>query len=154
VAQLSWNDAAKFCEWLSGQEKKRYRLPTEAEWEWACRAGSASTYHFGDDPRQLGDYAWIRGNAGGKSHPVGQKKPNSWGLYDMYGNVAEYCDDWYGAYPKGSITDPGGPDAGEFRVLRSYAFNDVASDISSGSRASYVPGESMHTFGFRVLCED
>jgi serine/threonine protein kinase/formylglycine-generating enzyme required for sulfatase activity len=153
VAQLSWNDATQFCEWLSRQEKKHYRLPTEAEWEWACRAGSTSTYYFGDDPKQLGDHAWFKGNSGGRSHPVGQKLPNPWGLYDMYGNVAEYCADWFGPYPKGHMIDPGGPDAGEFRQLRSYTFNDVASDIASDSRASYVPGESRHTFGFRVVCE-
>ncbi len=106
VGQLSWHDADKFCQWLSGKEHRTYRLPTEAEWEWACRAGSEGAYCFGDDAKELGDYAWYDENSDWKSHPVGQKKPNAWGLYDMHGNIAEYCQDWSADLPTGVRTDP------------------------------------------------
>jgi hypothetical protein len=93
VENVSWNNAQAFCEKLSQITGKTYRLPTEAEWEYACRAGTTTRYYFGDDDNQLGNYAWYAKNSGGKTHPVGQKKPNGWGLYDMIGNVLEWCED-------------------------------------------------------------
>jgi len=118
VEMVSWNDAAEFCKKLSEKTRQPVRLPTEAEWEYACRAGTRTAYSFGDDASALGEYAWHGGNSEGKPHPVGQKKPNAWGLYDMHGNVWEWCADWYGGYPKGPATDPSGPASGGARVLR------------------------------------
>jgi formylglycine-generating enzyme required for sulfatase activity len=119
VARVTWNEATNYCGKLTGRERAagrlpagyEYRLPTEAEWEYACLAGTTTRFSFGDDLSyaQLGDYAWYSSNSGGTSHPVGLKQPNAWGLYDMHGNVWEWCLDWLGTYPGGSVTDPRGP---------------------------------------------
>lgn len=113
VEQVSWRDAVHFCRTLSGlPEEQRsgrvYRLPTEAEWEYACRAGSTTRFSFGDDESELEEYAWFSRNSGDQTHPVGQKKPNAWGLFDMHGNVSEWCHDWYGDYGSDPVIDPQG----------------------------------------------
>ena len=95
-----------------------YRLPTEAEWEYACRAGTTTRFHSGDDEEDLGKVGWYYGNSGGTTHPVDEKAPNAWGLYDMHGNVCEWCWDWYGAYPTKAVTEPMGATTGSLRVFR------------------------------------
>lgn len=154
VEMVSWDDAVVFCKRLSDLPEERaagrvYRLPTEAEWEYACRAGSRSKYSFGDDEVQLGDYAWFSGNSNRMTHSVGQKKPNSWGLYDMHGNVWEWCSDWTSEYPKGTATDPVGPGEGSFRVRRGGGWF-FGAFCGSSDRSRYGPSHRGDVNGFRV----
>ena len=107
VINVSWNDATAFCQWLSQKEGINYRLATEAEWEFACRAGSQARYGPGDDPNELRQYGWFLGN-GYRTHPVGQKQPNAFGLYDLHGNVFEWCSDIAAPYKDGPVIDPAG----------------------------------------------
>jgi formylglycine-generating enzyme required for sulfatase activity/serine/threonine protein kinase len=156
VEQVSWTDAVKFCRKLSAlpAEKKAgyvYRLPTEAEWECACRAGTTTTYSFGDSESELGDYGWYDKNSGGTTHPVGGKKPNGWGLYDMHGNVFEWCQDWYGDYPSGSTTDPTGAASGSYRVIRGGCWFINSDYCRSAYRGRGAPGNRSSNLGFRVL---
>jgi len=151
VEMVSWDEAVEFCRRLSEKTGKTVRLPTEAEWEYACRAGSKTRFSFGDSDSALGDYAWYGSNSGGKTHPVGQKKPNPWGLYDMHGNVWEWCADWYGDYPKGAVTDPQGPAAGTSRVLRGGSWHGNPNDCRSANRNRITPGYRHGDCGFRVV---
>ena len=139
VEQVSWDDAVKFCRKLSALPAERaagrvYRLPTEAEWEYACRAGSKTRYSFGDDEAELEEHGWFNDNSGVATHPVGQKKPNAWGLYDMHGNVWEWCADWYGAYPANAVADPSGRDGGSIRVIRGGSWLYSAGHCRSADR--------------------
>ena len=108
-------------------------------------------YSFGDDASRLGDYGWFEDNSDFKTHPVGEKKPNAWGLYDMHGNVYEWCQDRYGAYPIGSATDPTGATSGWFRVFRGGSWHYYARYCRSAIRARYAPGFRLDSLGFRVL---
>ena len=128
-----------------------YRLPTEAEWEYACRSGTTTAYGFGDDASRLGDYGWFDGNSDSRTHPVGEKKPNAWGLYDMHGNVWEWCQNWYGVYPSGSATDPTGATSGSNRVFRGGGWNGDAGSGRSANRIGNIPGFRFGNLGFRVL---
>jgi formylglycine-generating enzyme required for sulfatase activity len=128
-----------------------YRLPTEAEWEYACRAGTTTKYSFGDSESQLGDYGWYDKNSGGTTHPVGGKKPNGWGLYDMHGNVFEWCQDWYGDYPSGSTTDPTGAASGSYRVYRGGGWFLISDYCHSAYRFRLTPDYRISYLGFRVL---
>ena len=128
VEQVSWNDAVRFCKKLSERSEERaagrtYRLPTEAEWECACRAGTETSFSFGDDPGRLGEYAWFASNGQERTHEVGKKKPNAWGLHDMHGNAWEWCADWFDYYPRASTVDPTGPPTGSDRVYRGGSWN-------------------------------
>jgi formylglycine-generating enzyme required for sulfatase activity len=152
VVQVCWDDANAFCQWLTQREGILYRLPTEAEWEYACRAGSQSTWSFGDDPDALCDFAWHKYNAGSTTQPVGQKSPNAFGLYDMYGNVWEWCKDRYAAgYVTDDIIDPKGPSEGHGHVLRGGSWGSHAPlEIRSANRRSAPAGYRYYSCGFRV----
>lgn len=147
VIFVSWYGATAFAAWAGGA------LPTESQWEYALRAGSQTTYHFGDDEYYAADYGWIYEGGIPSTHEVGKKKPNAWGLYDMIGNVSEYCSDWYGDYPEGSVTDPVGPLTGEERCVRGSSLFDNHLFCRSAYRNSYEPEKtgSGGWVGFRVI---
>ncbi len=191
VIYVSWNDATAFCNWLSEKEGKTYRLPTEAEWEYAARAGSSSRYHFGNDPEELARFAnssdQDRKNFFGSSGniviasfkdgkktdtnipfpfisrrdgyawtaPVGKFRPNDFGLYDMHGNVWEWCSDWYDEtyYETSPTDDPQGPAAGSSRVARGGGFYDAPVNLRCADRDRDGPALRNCNFGFRVVCE-
>jgi formylglycine-generating enzyme required for sulfatase activity/predicted phosphodiesterase len=148
VVGVSWKDAQIFCRWAG------CRLPTEAEWEYACRAGSKGRYCFGDDESKLEEYAWFGKNSGDKLHPVGEKKPNAWGLFGLHGNVWEWCQDWFGSdyYKRSPKTDPVGPEKGKARVLRGGSFGGVPDVLRCSSRYVARPDGRYYFVGFRVVC--
>ena len=157
VDTVSWNHTQEFCRKLSERPKEKaagrvYRLPTEAEWEYACRAGTITRHSFGNDPTRLAEYAWFRDNsADNTTHPVAQKKPNAWGLYDMHGNLWEWCSDWYGPYQQSPSDDPVGPSSGSKRVLRGKCWsNTPAKSLGSAFRYSHRPRRDVSGYGFRV----
>jgi hypothetical protein len=157
VEQISWADCQAWLQALNKLEAKRlphgfrYRLPTEAEWEFVCRAGTSSRFHFGNGDGQLGDYAWYGGNSRSKIHPVGEKQANAWGFHDMHGNVWEWCEDWYGGpLGGGSVTDPTGPVLGTNRVLRGGSWGMTSFRCRSAYRVWNRPGYRDYTLGFRV----
>jgi sulfatase modifying factor 1 len=140
VIGVSWHAAMTYCLWLSQTTGKLYRLPTEAEWEYACRAGSKSAFSYGDDPATLEDYAWFKGKSDYRTHPVGSKKPNAWGIYDMHGNVSEWCLDWYQPEYYGSVSsgkwppNPRGPQEGKNHAIRGGHFGSADSFLRSAAR--------------------
>jgi formylglycine-generating enzyme required for sulfatase activity len=152
VVNVSWNDATAFSDWLSGHEGQEYRLPTEAEWEYACRAGATSRFSFGDDDSALGQYAWYSANSNRQTQPVGEKKPNGFGLYDMHGNVWEWCWDGYGAdyYQQSLADDPRGPGAAASRVIRGGGWNIGPRRARSAYRGRSTPGNRYDYLGFRL----
>jgi formylglycine-generating enzyme required for sulfatase activity len=157
VTCVSWNDAQAFVEWLRHKEGKAYRLPTEAEWEYACRAGSDRAFAnggitdpgCGHDP-SLDNIGWYCGNSGKKTHAVGHKKPNAWGLYDMHGNVWEWCQDWYGEYPSGHVTDPEGRSPRSYRVNRGGSWSGHVRYCRSAFRILSSPDQGNSGLGFRL----
>ncbi len=166
---VDWFDAVKFCNVLSEQqglqpcyrikgkqvewsrEANGYRLPTEAEWEYAVRAGTTTRWFCGDKPDKLEQYAWFDKNAGSRVHPVGERERNPWGLYDLAGNVWEWCWDWYGAYSSDAVPDPVGPPAGDYRVLRGGAYWNEARYLRSAARLWDAPGIRLSFIGFRCV---
>ncbi len=150
VENVSWEDAVAFCRKLSEKEGAEYRLPTEAEWEYACRAGSATRYHSGDSDSDLCDDAWYHANSDRRTQSVGRKKPNAWGLYDMHGNAWEWCQDRYAAYPKHSVTDPLGVALGPDRVFRGGSWQSIARDCRSAYRLWMTLGYRDNAIGFRL----
>ena len=152
VESVSWNDAQDFIRKLNQRDANwNYRLPTEAEWEYACRAGSQSAYHFGNSASQLGQYAWYSGNSDNNTHPVGQKQPSDWGLYDMHGNVWEWCSDWYAQYGSGSVSNPTGPQSGSSRVFRGGSGTSFASLLRCAYRGNFAPSDTFLNLGFRLV---
>lgn len=153
VENVSWDDVQAFLVILNEREGANFRLPTEAEWEYACRAGSAAAFSFGESPVQLSNYGWFADNSGRTTHPVGSLAPNAWGLFDMHGNVWEWCQDRAGAYPVGSVTDPKGPETGVQRVGRGGSFGVSAVNCRSADRSASDPGAKGPDLGFRI-CRD
>ena len=154
VETVSWDDCQKFLGKLNAKSAAgggTFQLPTEAQWEYACRAGSKTRYSFGDDKTRLGDYAWYGKNSH-KPHPVGEKKPNAWGLYDVHGNVWEWCQDRYdgGYYAKSPMDDPTGPTGGSSRVIRGGGWLNPAGRCRSAYRYGNRPGYRSYTLGLRV----
>jgi formylglycine-generating enzyme required for sulfatase activity len=151
VDSVTWPEAVKFCKKLSEMTGQKYRLPTEAEWEYACRANTSTTFYWGNDIDDA--YAWYKENSEGTTHPVGMKKPNPWGLYDICGNIEEWCCDWYSRTyeSNGHVKDPQGPDSGELRVRRGGCWYHTAPCLRSGNRFYYQPDERHAQIGFRVV---
>ncbi len=168
VEQVRWSDAVRYLNarskaeglepcynlrtWQCDFSANGYRLPTEAEWEYACRAGTRTKYFFGNSPTKLGLYAWYKSNSGSKPRPVAQKLPNLWGLYDMYGNLFEWCNDWYSRnYYKHSPRDnPRGPSTGTEKVLRGGCWDSNASQCTSTYRHKANPGFADVCFGYDI----
>jgi formylglycine-generating enzyme required for sulfatase activity len=163
VDTVSWNDAVTYCATLTDQSRltgeiplgTAYRLATEAEWEYACRAWTSTRFSHGDDPgnTKLSDYAWYGDPSifEGETHPVGQKLPNPWGLYDMHGNVLEWCQDWSARYDGGIALDPQGPTTGSARVARGGYWADAAEGCRSADRAAFFPDYVDRNIGFRIV---
>jgi serine/threonine-protein kinase len=159
VETVSWHDARAFCNWLSAldtelMEGQYYRLPTEGEWEYACRSGCRGSYSFGHDSATLQSFGWFRDNAGGMTQATGQLCPNSWGLYDMHGNVWEWCADFYKGryYEESEKEDPRGPATGRYRVIRGGSWFNEARFCRSTHRSRHLPTETSRLIGFRIVC--
>jgi formylglycine-generating enzyme required for sulfatase activity len=161
VESVSWFDATNYCARLTEQAVAghripagcQYRLPTEAEWEYACRAETTTRFNYGDDPGYLNfsTYAWYAENSSNQTHPVATKLPNPWGIYDMYGNVWQWCQDWYGPYPGVPVTDPKGPATGLNRVLRAGSWADYPNLCRTACRILDEPSALYSTYGLRVV---
>ena len=162
VVFVDWHDATRFCEWLSEKEGLPYRLPTEAEWEYVCRAGTTTHFHTGDTlppefHKNVGE-SWYpdagRGRGEDEIMPlhVGQTPPNAWGVHDMHGNVEEWCQDWYGPYAPHPQADPIGREAGLYRVTRGGSHSTLLCYLRSANRMGAVPEDKHWYIGFRVVC--
>jgi formylglycine-generating enzyme required for sulfatase activity len=152
AVNMLWNDATQFCRRLSERTGLDVRLPTEAQWEYACRSGSTTRFSFGDSDSSFAGYGWcyVEG-APAWPRPVGQKKPNAWGLFDMHGNVNELCSDWYGSSLGGDATDPKGPKTGKVRVVRGGSWMDRPGSCRSAYRKGCPPNVASFSTGFRVV---
>ncbi|MBL9136293.1 MAG: formylglycine-generating enzyme family protein [Verrucomicrobiales bacterium] len=158
VEKVSHLEATAYCVNLTRREREAghlppgylYRLPTEAEWEYACRAGTAHRFSFGDDTSVAAEFAWTLENSESKTHPVGLKRPNPWGLHDMHGNVWEWCSDWFTNYPSGPQVDPVGGPPGRFKVFRGGGWDKEIDYARSGNRFMMGPSNGIYFVGFRV----
>lgn len=166
IADISWRSAVDFCTALTAQEDTprfapdhptiaaigTYRLPTEAEWEYACRAGTSTRFCSGDTVQALSRVAWFAGNSGDRLHAIAQRRPNQWGLFDMHGGVWEWCQDWHGSYSRRPVVDPVGPPDGHMRILRGGSFFLPAPMARSAARGVGIPDLGHHDVGFRIAC--
>jgi len=147
VENVSWEETQQFIELINMLSPSyNYRLPTEAEWEYAAKAGSNDDY-AGD----LEKLAWYEANSGGKTHPVGRKQPNAWGLYDVHGNVQEWCQDWYDTYSSETVTDPPGPESGSEKVIKGGGWHSLAASCRCASRVIGLPINHYFYVGFRLV---
>lgn len=152
VENVSWLDVQEFIEKINKIESEgRYRLPTETEWEYACRAGSKMEYGFDSKKSELAEYAWYDSNSNWHTNPVGQKKANAWGLMDMHGNVWEWCQGCYVSYPDGPVTDPPPAAVGTSRIRRGGGWRDDSRFLRSAHRGSSMPQEESRAWGFRLI---
>jgi formylglycine-generating enzyme required for sulfatase activity len=153
VERVSYFEAEEFCKRASKLTKQTFRLPAEAEWEYACRAGTKTKFYIGDNDAAQEQAGWFKENSETKTHPVGQKKPNAWGLFDMQGNVWQWCQDWYGKdyYGKSEAANPQGPAQGTHRVMRGGSWNFPSGDCCRSARRSLLRPDDLDTYiGFRV----
>ena len=154
VETVSWEDAQAYAMALTDMDGRSYRLPTEAEWEYAARAGSTTIYPGGNYAEKLGDYAWYIKNSDKKTHPVGQKLPNAWGLYDMHGNASEWVQDWFTLYTADSVSDPSGRQTGDYRVIRGGCWDCQAVSCLAAFRSGIGrPSYSSNFLGLRLVIE-
>jgi len=151
VEQVSWDDIKEFIKQLNLLSGRAYRLPTEAEWEYAARGGAAGSTTKYAGSNNIDNVAWYTNNSGSKTHPVGQKKPNELGLYDMSGNVWEWCGDWYGNYSSGSQANPKGSPTGSYRVIRGGCWYNDTSICMLAIRDKGSPGDNNSCVGFRLV---
>ncbi len=159
VEKVTYYDAVSYCTAVTKREQAagrlpptyEYRLPSEAEWEYACRAGGTNLFSFGDSEAAAPEYAWTTENSEGTTHPIGQKRPNAWGLYDMHGNVWEWCLDWFAQYPTTARKDPFGPKEGQFKVFRGGGWNNEIRFARSANRFMMAPVRGIHFVGFRIV---
>jgi len=157
VESVGWSDCRAFLRKLNEKfaaSGAKFDLPSEAQWEYACRAGGQGKFSFGDEENQLEDHAWFRGNAASHTHPAGAKKPNAWGLYDMHGNVCEWCSDWYANdyYRQSPAADPAGASSSYHHTIRGGCFDDTASNCRVSYRNMNDPSDRNHNVGLRVMC--
>jgi formylglycine-generating enzyme required for sulfatase activity len=155
VENLSWNEVNLFIKKLNELNIGKFRLPTEAEWEYACRAGTETPYYWGSEMRFNGqsEYTWANSRSMAMTHPVGEKKPNSWGLYDMSGNVWEWCSDWYGPYNDSAVVDPSGLNSGKNKVFRGGSWYDFYESHRCANRHRHGTDLGYTAIGFRVVME-
>jgi formylglycine-generating enzyme required for sulfatase activity len=151
AVMMTWGEAALFCKKLGDKEGRRYRLPTEAEWEYACRAKTTTWFYWGDE--YDGRYAWSSKNSKRSIHEVGTRLPNAWGLFDMGGNVWEWCSDWHEPHTASEVTDPNGPTTGTKRVIRSGSYNNSIWDCRCAERGCVPPKTRGGSIGLRVVME-
>ena len=158
VEKVTFFDASNYCATVTQRERQagrlpagyEYRLPSEGEWEYACRAGATNLYSFGDDASVADQFAWTAENSDAASHPVGQKRPNAWGLHDMHGNVWEWCSDWFEAYPAAPLTNPVGPATSKYKLFKGGGWNQDLEYGRASSRFMMSPSNGIHFVGFRL----